>query len=157
MTAWSHYSLFFFSLPFPHFFPSLPSSFLLLLLQSCAIFQPPALSFSHNHSRCYLMSSLHPGKHRPQTWAISLVAMILPHFTCFAIYTNLSLCVCVFVSFSICLFLLLILQCAGHKCVMSAGMFDLCYLSHKENYRVYRCNQWLGRTVPALHYLCVYV
>lgn len=29
---------------------------------------------------------------------------------------------------------LLILQHAGHKCVMSAGMFDLCYLSDEENY-----------------------
>ncbi len=69
--------------------------------------------------------------------------MILSYFTCFAIYTNVSLCVCVcvFVSFSIRLILLLILQRAGHKCVMSAGMFDLCYLSHMENYRVYRCNQ----------------
>lgn len=120
------------------FFPSLPSAFVLLLLQSCATFQPPALSLSHNHSCRYSTSSLHPGKHRPQTWAVSLVSMILPRFTCFTIYANLTgslcICVCVFVSFPICLILLLIFQHAEHKCVMSTGMFDLCYLSDKENY-----------------------
>ncbi len=41
------------------------------------------------------------------------------------------MCVCVWLS--ICLILVLILQHAGYKCVMSAGMFDLCYLSDKEN------------------------
>lgn len=103
------------------FFPLIPSSFMLILLLSCAIFHPPALSFSHHHSCCYFMSCLRPGKYRPQTWAISLVSVILPHFTCFTIYSNLAgkLWMCVFVSFFICL--LLISQHAGHKCVKSAG------------------------------------
>lgn len=53
--------------------PFLIFPFLLFVFphQSWAIFQPPALSFNHNHWCRYLMSSLHPGKHRP--WDISCV------------------------------------------------------------------------------------
>lgn len=151
-------------LPFLSFALSSSSGFLFLLCSfsrsHVLYFQPPALSFSHHHSCCYFTSCLRPGKHRAQTWALSLVSMIMPQFSCFTTYSNLagSLWMCVFADSK----LFHLSDSAANSaaswaqtCYVCRTCLTFCYLPDKENYIVRRCNLWLGRTVLALHCLAV--
>lgn len=137
----------------------LPLPFLLFVFlhKSCAVFQPPAPSFNHNHWCRYLMSSLHPGKHRP--WDISCIISLndpapfcLFHHLHRSCRKPVSVCVSVFH----------LPDSAADTSTCWAQMCPVCRYSHSaicltRKIIASRGNQWLGRTIWTLHHLCVCV